>query len=407
MRIWVLTALCAFVVYGADDPRHDFEMQVRPVLAKNCWPCHSQSAMGGLRLDSRQAALKGGKSGAAIVEGKSADSLLIQAVTHTHERLKMPPSGKLSDTEVAALRTWIDNGAYWPADDKPEKQAGGEYKITPEQRAFWAFQPVRKPAVTDSIDKFILDRLQHEGLKPVGRADKRTLIRRATLDLTGLPPTSDEGDAFLKDSSPDAFAKVVDRLLASPRYGERWGRYWLDVARYSDDKFNSTEEELHPNAWRYRNWVIHAFNADMPYDRFVKAQIAGDTIGEPAGLGFYALSPEMQDDRVDATTRGFLGLTVACATCHDHKFDPIPTKDFYSLQGVFSSTKLDEYPLAPKDVVEAWKTRKKELDHQQKAVDKFYGTQRELLAEVLAAQAGRYLMLRQSWSRPTDWIPRR
>ncbi len=249
---------------------------------------------------------------------------------------------------------------------KPPRSQSAEYKITPEQRAFWSFQPVRKPAAGETIDKFILDRLKSEGLHPVERADKRTLIRRASLDLIGLPPTPGEVDSFLKDESPDAFAKVVDRLLASPRYGERWGRYWLDVARYSDDKFNSTMEELHPNAWRYRNWVIQAFNADMPYDRFVKAQIAGDSIGEPAGLGFYALSPEMQDDRVDATSRGFLGLTVACATCHDHKFDPIPTKDFYSLQGVFSSTKLDEFPLAPKDVVDAWKAREKELEHQQK-----------------------------------------
>jgi hypothetical protein len=356
--------------------------------------------MGGLRLDSREAILKGGKSGPAVVPGKAADSLLMQAVMQQHE-LKMPPSGKLPEAEIAILRNWIDGGAWWPEGDKPaENEKSAEYKITPEQRAFWAFQPVHKPelpAVKDSewtknpVDRFILARLEKEGLHPVEAASKRALIRRATLDLTGIPPTAEDIEAFLKDDSPDAFAKVVDRLLASPQYGERWGRYWLDVARYSDDSLNSTKEEPYPNSWRYRNWVIKAFNEDMPYNTFVKAQIAGDAIGEPAGLGFYALSPEMQDDRVDATSRGFLALTVACATCHDHKFDPIPTKDFYSLQGVFTNTKLHEEPLAPKDVVDAWEKEKKQLDDQESRVEKFYERQRDEVAEILASQTARYI----------------
>ena len=363
--------------------------------------------MGGLRLDSREAVLKGGASGPAIQLDNPEASLLLQAVTHTHERLKMPPQGKLPDAEIAVLSSWIKAGAYWPADDKSASAAPakGDYVITPEQRAFWSFQSVKRsepPAVKDAgwvqgdLDRFVLAKLESSGLKPVRQASKRTLIRRATFDLTGLPPTPEEVVAFEQDRSPDAFTKVVDRLLASPHYGERWGRYWLDVARYSDDSLNSTVEAPYANSFRYRNWVIQAFNDDMPYDTFIKAQIAGDLLPDAkhlsAGLGFYALSPEFQDDRVDATTRGFLGLTVACATCHDHKFDPIPTKDFYSLQGIFSSTDLHEEPLADKLVVETWEQRKKLLDKQQAVLDRFFETQREQVAEILASQTARYLL---------------
>src|SRR5258708_37844829 len=281
--------------------------------------------MGGLEMSGRNAILKGGKSGPAIVPGEPEKSLLLQAVAQTHERLKMPPQGKLAETEIADLRAWVKDGAIWPDAAPSSASQGNSYVITPEQRAFWAFQPVRKPEpppVKDkvwaraAIDRFILAKLEAQNLKPVRMADKRTLIRRATFDLIGLPPTPEELDAFVRDTSKDAFATVVDRLLASPHYGERWGRYWLDVARYSDDKLNSTQDEPYANSFRYRDWVIRAFNEDMPYDLFVKAQIAGDLLPDKdrylAGLGFYALSPEMQDDRVDATTRGFLGMTVAC-----------------------------------------------------------------------------------------------
>ena len=404
----VFTTTLAVAGAAAADDREQFEKKVRPVLANNCWACHRQSAMGGLRLDARDTILKGGKSGPAVVPGNPQGSLLIQAVTHSHDRLKMPPAGKLADADIAALTEWIRGGAYWPESDKVAAPAtASEYVITPEQRGFWSFQPVKRPATPavrneqwprNAIDRFILARLEKEGLKPVAPADKRALIRRATFDLTGLPPTPEEVDAFLRDNSPDAFAKVVDRLLATPQYGERWARYWLDVARYADDRFNSTAEDPYPNAFRYRNWVIRAFNEDMPYDLFVKAQIAGDRIpcNDPEkyapGLGFFALSPEMQDDRVEALTKGFLGLTVACAQCHDHKFDPIPTKDFYSLQGVFANTKLDELPLAPKDVVEKWQAQKKRIDHQQKLIDRFYDTQREQLNEIFASQTAAYML---------------
>jgi hypothetical protein len=397
----------AAVLACAAEPGEFFEMKVRPVLAKNCYACHTDSRMGGLRLDSADAARKGGNSGPAIVPGNPDGSLLIQAVRRTHARIKMPPSGKLSDADIETLAEWVKTGAVWPANAGETKTATAPYVITPEQRAFWAFQRVRKPNVPQvrdaawarsAIDSFVLAALEKGRLKPAPPADKRVLIRRATFDLTGLPPTPDEVDAFLADQSSGAFAKVVDRLLSSPRYGERWGRYWLDVARYSDDKLNSTQEEPYPNAFRYRDWVIQAFNRDMPYDLFVKAQVAGDLLKSKdpleyrPGLGFYALSPEMQDERVDATTRGFLGLTVACAQCHDHKFDPIPQKDYYSLQGIFSGSELHEFPLAPKDVVEQWDAQKKALDKLEARLKDFIAAQTDQLGAVLAGQTAQFLL---------------
>jgi hypothetical protein len=399
MGLRVLIGLAAVSAISSADPREQFESKVRPLLAKNCFACHRQTAMGGLRLDSREAFLKGGNSGPAVIAGKPEESLLMKAVDQTHERLKMPPSGKMKAEEIASIREWIAEGAYWPTEAPTQTAKSSEYVITPEQRSFWSFQPVKRPLVPEvksstasPIDNFIVAKLEAQGLQSAPRADKRTLIRRATIDLTGLPPAPEEVDAFLKDESPDAFAKVVDRLLASPRYGERWARYWLDIARYADDSFLSTEDKPYPNSWRYRNWVIKAFNSDMPYDKFVKAQIAGDLIGEPAGTGFYSLSPEMQDDRVDATTRGFLGLTVACAQCHDHKFDPIPTKDFYSIQSIFSNTQLDEAPLADEATVKAWKEKKAALDKVEASLKKFYETQTEEVGEMLAARTDEYLL---------------
>jgi mono/diheme cytochrome c family protein len=402
---WLPIAACflsgGFVHAGSPE---FFEMRIRPVLAKNCYACHTSTHMGGLELDTREHVLKGGQSGPAIQPGDPDHSLLIQAVRHTHERIKMPPGGKLKDEEIADLAQWVKDGAVWGSSVAPIKSA--EYVITPEQRAFWAFRPVRAyppPPVKDAawaktpIDHFVLAKLETEGLRPAQAAGKRELIRRVTYDLTGLPPSPEEVEGFVNDRSPQAFAKVVDRLLASPHYGERWGRFWLDVARYSDDKLDSERENPYPNAFRYRNWVIQAFNDDMPYDQFVKAQIAGDLMPaadrakyEP-GLGFYALSPEFQDDRVDATTRGFLALTVACATCHNHKYDPIPQKDYYSLLGVFTSTEPYEYPLAPAAQVEAFKAQQKKIDDQKAAISDLIKTQSTALAGVLAARTAEYL----------------
>ncbi|MCC6586654.1 MAG: PSD1 domain-containing protein [Bryobacterales bacterium] len=380
-----------------------FEMKVRPVLAKNCFGCHAASKMGGLDLTSREAMLKGGKRGPALVAGSPEGSLLIAAIRQTDPGLKMPPSGKLSDEEISVLTNWVRFGGEWPKAAAPVV-AGG--KITPEQRAWWSFQPVKQPdssfrkstpwAKTE-VDEFVSHYAEKKGVTPVGAADRRTLIRRAYYDLTGLPPSAEEVYAFEKDREGSSFRKIVDKLLDSPQYGERWGRYWLDVARYSDDRLNSTMDDPYPNAWRYRDWVIGALNADMPYDLFLKAQIAGDQLDRPdkeklvAGLGFYALSPEFQDDRVDATTRGFLALTAACAQCHDHKFDPIPTKDYYAMLGVFTSTKLGEYPLAPAETVKEFQRRKQRIEDKQKEIDDWMDRQANQLGEVLAAQTAEYL----------------
>ena len=401
MRHLPITLLLAPLLYSADDKAQEFfEMRVRPVLAKNCFACHTASKMGGLEMRSRESLLKGGKSGPAVTAGDPDHSLLIQAIRQQGE-LKMPPQGRLKDEEIEQIAAWVKSGAVWP--DAPVAPAAktGEYLVSPEQRAFWSFQPIRKPDppkvhANTPIDRFILAKLNEKGLAPVKPADKRTLFRRATYDLTGLPPAPEDIDAFLADKSSNAFEKVVDRLLASPRYGERWGRHWLDVARYSDNKLDPTGETPHPNAFRYRDWVIDAFNRDMPYDLFVKAQIAGDQLPEPArtaaGLGLYALSPEFQDDRVDVTTRGFLGLTVACAQCHNHKFDPIPQTDYYSILGIFNNTKMNEYPLASEAVVKEYKDRKKKADGQQKTLDDYVRSQGLQLAQIYATRAADYLM---------------
>jgi len=274
---------------------------------------------------------------------------------------------------VDALEEWIRRGVPWP-EKQEQVHAATASVITPEQRGFCSFQPVKKiapPPVTDTawprndIDRFILAKLEAAHLKPVKPADKRAWLRRVTIDVTGLPPTPDEVDAFVEDVSPSAKEKVVDRLLASPHYGERWARHWLDLARYSDGELAASTDTPLPNAWRYRDWVVDAFNKDVPYTTFVKAQIAADLLPDTkehlAGLGFQALGTNANDD-VDVTTKVFLGLTVGCAQCHDHKYDPIPTKDYYSLLGVFQSTRKNEYPLVPDTEVERYKLQKKKID---------------------------------------------
>jgi hypothetical protein len=405
--------------------------------------------------------LKGGKSGPALVPGDPEKSLLIQAVRQTGA-LKMPKGGKLTAAEIDGLVEWVKSGAVWPtfAATDPNAASAGKpgaattsvaasegkptstspipnaasagaasssptaYIITPERRAFWSFQPLRAPqppqvkdaswARTD-IDRFVLARLEREGLKPVGPADRATLIRRATLDLTGVPPTPEEIEAFANDTSPDAFAKVVDRLLASPRYGETWGRLWLDVARYGEDDYRSLDPKQrgfnpYPNAYLYRDWVIGAFNEDLPYDRFVKAQLAGDLTDEATrvrtlpALGFLGLGPWYYDngaveitraderhDRVDVVSRGFLGLTVGCARCHDHKYDPIPTTDYYSLASVFLNTTYHEYPQVPQAVVDEYTAQDKKIENKEKLLGEFQRVEGEQLAQTLALQASKYM----------------
>ena len=386
-----------------------FETKVRPILAAQCYSCHTTSKLGGLRLDSKEGMLSGGVSGPAITPGKPDESLLIRAVRQTEERLKMPIGGKLKPAEIEALTTWVKMGAPWPASANPVAQSK-EWSIRPEQRAFWAFQPIHRRDAAASVDGFILARLQQEGLKQVKAADKRTLIRRAYLDLTGLPPTPQEVSAFEQDSSPHAFEQVVDRLLASPHYGERWGRYWLDVARYGEADVRGNTSigyETYPNAFRYRDWVIQAINADMPYNRFVKLQLVADLMpGEKnnvAALGFLGLGPWYWDltepqivraderhERVDVVSRGLLGITVACARCHNHKFDPISQRDYYGIAGVFSNVRYHEYALAPETVVKAYTEQAIKVENQEKAISDYLNAEARKVADALAGEAAKY-----------------
>jgi hypothetical protein len=344
-----------------------FETNIRPLLAKQCYKCHGPNKhKSDLRLDSLDGMLKGGASGKpAIVAGQPEKSLVIKAVSHQDEALKMPPKEKLSVRQIADLTRWIQMGAPYP------RLATGD--DSPAGRKFWAFQPPIDPAVPavrdtawpqSALDHFVLAKLEAKGLRPAPPADKRTLIRRATFDLTGLPPTPEEINAFLADDSPQAFGRVVDRLLASPRYGERWGRHWLDVARYADS--NGLDENVaFGNAWRYRDYVVAAFNRDKPYDLFLLEQLAGDLLPPTGDLairherltatGFLALGPKVLaevdekkmemdiiDEQIDTVGRAVMGLTLGCARCHDHKFDPIETEDYYALAGVFKSTRTME-----------------------------------------------------------------
>jgi mono/diheme cytochrome c family protein len=367
--------LAADVTATASAPGQDlqfFEAKIRPVLAEHCYKCHSRDAdkiKGGLMLDTREGMLHGGDTGPAVTPGKPEDSLILDAISYNDADLQMPPKGeRLSEQEVADITEWIRRGAF---DPRSLVAKGSSQSYGGVGREHWSFLPVRRqavPTVADTawcktpIDNFILARLEENGLRPNPQADRYTLIRRATFDLTGLPPTEAEVQRFLADDSPAAWAKVIDRLLASPHYGERWGRYWLDVARYADTKGDTPQREdpRYPFAWTYRDYVIDAFNTDKPYNLFIMEQLAADRLladqlrtnggAAPdqrplAALGFLTLGNRFENstndiinDRIDVTTKAFLGLTVSCARCHDHKFDPIPTADYYSLYNVFANS---------------------------------------------------------------------
>ncbi len=414
-----LAFLAAPARAAGPDPKdvEFFETKIRPVLVEQCYRCHSAEAKkikGGLFLDSAAGVLKGGDTGPALVPGKPDESLLFQTLTYQHD-VKMPPKGQLPAPVIADFRHWIEKGAVDP------RAGGGPTTATIDwanARSFWSFQPIRKPtlpAVKDAswpktdIDRFVLARLEAEGLHPVGQADKRTLIRRVTFDLTGLPPTPEEVEAFLADGSPNAYDKVVDRLLASPAYGERWARHWLDVARYAEDQAHTFAVKPNTQAFRYRDWVIEAFNRDLPYDRFVMLQIAADQMNsearDRAALGFFGLGAQYYkntdaaraaadelDDRIDTLARGFLGLTVSCARCHDHKFDPIPTQDYYSLAGVFSSSKLAPVFLASNEDVERYQTGQRQLQEAEKRYKDALQTEKTRLAGIETERLATYLL---------------
>jgi hypothetical protein len=423
-----------------------FETKVRPVLAESCYSCHGPKLQqAGLRLDSLAALLKGTDAGhPGIVPGDPDRSALIQAIRY-NGAVKMPPAGKLPQASIDALATWVKMGAPWPSISgapTPNTQ-----RPTPAKH--WAFQPVVKPKlpvvkaktrVRTPVDALVLARLEKKGLTLSPQADRRTLIRRATFDLTGLPPTAEEVEAFVKDPSADAWEKVIDRLLASPRYGERWGRYWLDVARYADSKgYVFQEERNYPYSYTYRDWVVRAFNEDLPYDQFLISQLAADQLdlkqdkSPLAAMGFLTLGrrflnnqPDIIDDRMDVVFRGTQALTVGCARCHDHKFDPIPTKDYYSLYGVFASSVEPagrELPvLAPAERTAEYETYEKELRKLEGELERFRDAKvaeamqraRQKLAEsMLAAREaaasdgrGELRALAQKWDVPFVLIAR-
>ena len=402
-----------------------FEKHVRPLLVERCYECHSGDVReGGLRLDSRFLILKGGESGPAVSSDTPQESLLLKAIEYLDEP-KMPPDGKLSDEELDVLRKWVTIGAPWPANDTQDSgftDIDAEWAPTDAHREWWAFQPVREPQVPDvrdpawpqtDIDRFILSRIEQSDLAPAPAAEKRIWLRRVTFDLTGLPPTPEEIDAFIDDDSPLAGAIVVERLLAAPEYGQRWGRHWLDIARYADyhdGDPKARDKTCEPiNAWRYRNWVVDAFNRDLPFDQFIIHQIAGDMLPDPGGKEYYPdglvattflsngvwdrgdadkekMVSDMVDDNVDTVGKAFMGLTLGCARCHDHKFDPLSQADYYGLAGIFYSTHilkdigtkggnyfLNRIPLADRDYVERRDALVKQIDERNdkiKALDK-------------------------------------
>lgn len=419
------------------EQRDFFETKIRPVLVERCLDCHnSEDPENGLDLSSRAGMIRGGKLGTALRPGRPEESLLISALRHD-EFVKMPPKEKLPSHQVVDFTRWVRMGAPWPNSSTTsppitEDSDRGSAVFSNEQKQHWSFQPVTDPDPPKTkatwsespIDRFVLAQLEAAGLSPAPRADKRTLIRRATYDLTGLPPTPEDVEAFLNDDTPEAFSRVVDRLLQSPRYGEHWGRHWLDVARYADS--NGLDENLsYANAFRYRDYVIRALNDDKPYARFVQEQIAGDLLPPPdndqhdmdryIATGFLAIGPKMLaeddpvkmqmdiiDEQLSTLGQTFMGLTIGCARCHDHKFDPFPTDDYYALAGIFKSSRTMENhkvvavwyerPLVSKKVSD----RMADIDSQTTAtsarIDAIRKAERERLKEQIQSRFANYLL---------------
>ncbi len=407
------------VAQFSDVPTSDqiafFESKIRPVLIDRCYQCHSASAKkikGDLVLDSRAGVQKGGDSGPAITPGDPEASLIIEAIRHVNEGIAMPPKKKLPPDVIADFEAWVRMGAPDPRDDDTVAALKAKATIDWDKaRDWWSFHPLTTPElplvkttswIKNDVDRFVLEKLEAEKLKPANDANKSEFIRRATYDLIGLPPTPEEVDTFVADNSPDAFARVVDRLLDSPRYGERWGRHWLDVVRYADTAGDNSDYPI-PQIYRYRDWVIDAFNRDLPYDEFVRHQLAGDLLGGDSdqeryeriiATGYIANSRRFGsrvddypqhltiEDTIDNLGRAFLGLTVNCARCHDHKFDPITSQDYYALYGIFHSTRYpwpgieldkkqrDFVPLVPPDKLAEADVMRKNREKEQVHLDK-------------------------------------
>jgi hypothetical protein len=399
MRRLALFLLATLTATGQPSADQFFESRVRPLFAAKCQECHgAKLQLGGFDLLSADGFRK-----------SPGPQRLLAAIEH-NGKIRMPPASKLQPAEIAALKEWVRLGTPWPANSSVDKASSP---------GWWSFQPLQAPA-SATIDSLLAARRKEKGLAAAPRADKLTLIRRATFDLTGLPPTEEEIRTFLSNTSPDAFAKVIDRLLASPRYGERWGRHWLDVARYADST-GVDEDHRYPHAWRYRDYVIDAFNRDLPYDQFVREQIAGDLLlpVTPRGIvatGFLALGPKLiaeqdkvkmfydaVDEQIDVTGKAFLGLTIACARCHDHKFDPISTKDYYSLASIFANTRqwsklegtvsqLYFVPLVDRATATQYETHKKLVEAKQKEIDDVLAKEQARYADSLAPHLAEYMV---------------
>jgi hypothetical protein len=410
------------------------------ILQKNCFTCHGAAKTSGLDLRTSESMLAGGSHGAVIVPTDPDQSKLYKQITHVAEPV-MPPGKKLSDDDIETLRIWIEAGAVYPKIDAKEADAAEkaanakaeERPITEEERNYWAFRPVKAgtpPKVSEAawnanpIDAYALAAMKAKGLKPSARADKRTLIRRAYLDLTGLPPAPAEVDAFVKDTAPDAWSKLVDKLLASPAYGERWARHWMDLARYADSDGYEFDKDR-PEAYRWRDYLVKSFNEDKPYDRFVKEQLAGDeyvTKDTPPdqardaiiATGFLRMGPgagggergklDSLDDVVTVTSMTFLGMTVGCARCHNHKFDPIPQKDYYAIQAVFYSTRPYTYPLVGPDEVAKYRAEVNRITELQRPFRKAKADleapyQKKLVDEAIA-KLPQYMQ--DAWNTPAD-----
>lgn len=411
-----------------------FEARIRPLLLAKCVKCHGADKQEGkLRLDNWKSLQQGGASGPLFGAKQVDQDLLMIAVSYRNPDLQMPPDAKLSDVEIADLKRWLELGIPHPDKQKAGAVAPRKGRIDFEQGLrFWSFQPIANPAVPDvkgaaniasDIDRFIVAKLESAGLKSTPVADKRTLIRRATIDLIGMTPTPEEVEAFVADESPNAFAKVIDRLLQSPHYGERWGRHWLDVARYADS--NGLDENVaQGNAWRYRDWVISALNRDLPYNQFLTAQIAGDLLpfdeSTPEGrqsrneqliaTGFLAIGPkviaevdevkmemDIIDEQLETLSRAALGMTFSCARCHDHKFDPFSAEDYYGLAGILKSTRIMEHfrkvarwhenPVPSDQDLKAKREHDERVVQHKAKIDTVIAQGKEKLAAVLAADA--------------------
>ncbi len=428
VRRWAMAATLAvapgLAVAGESPgalPTDFFEARVRPVLVDHCYRCHSagaKSLKGGLRLDTAEGMSRGGDSGPAVVPGDLEASLLIRAVRYDDDQTRMPPKQKLPGASIEALELWVRSGAAMPhaVEAGAIRRGGIDFEAA---RSHWAYRPIRRPVpprVRDAdwpatpVDRFVLARLEAAGLTPSPPADRRTWLRRVAFDLVGLPPTLDEIEAFEADREPDAEARVVDRLLASPRYGERWARHWLDVARYADTKDGVLmfgHDRVRPFAYTYRDYVIRAFNEDLPFDQFIVDQIAADVAAPAdrpwrlAAMGFLTLGKgfdnnlhDQIDDRIDVVTRGFLGLTVACARCHDHKYDAIPTADYYALYGVFASSEapMELPPIDGRDPGRPTNAFEKKAEAKRAEIRAFLGHQYEELSGEARRRTPDYLV---------------